>query len=1001
MINRPVLIKLAILLASSGNILHAQSSLVLSSGSTVPGGSAALNLSLASPVGSEPASMQWTFSYPSASITSFTVVAGPALTAVTKSITCNGNSSAYMCIAYGMNSTAIQNGVVATVTVTLAAGAGSTVIGMANALSASAAGTSLAVVAAGGTINVASPITLSRIACTPTTLASGQASLCTVALSAAATSTVVVTLSSSTVALTVPESVTLPAGAINATFNATAGAVVPSQSAVITATVGTVSVTQGIALAVPAVLSTMACLPTMIIPGSSGSCTVTLAGPISGASVISLTATNAGQHVPASLTIAGGSTSGTFAFTTDSKLSGWLIVSATLGTVTKAVSFTITTVTTPPAVSVTVPQAGATVSGTVAVTANASGTVAVTSVQFELDGANLGSPVTGAGPSYGVSLNTVNLVNGPHTLAAMACNAAGITGASSSVSVTVNNPVPPVISGVGAGAITQSSATITWSTDTASDSQVAYGITSVYGSTASVAGLVTTHTVTLTGLAASTVYHYQAISSAQGKAAGSGDLTFTTSAPPGPQTLLLLHSDTSELSGATNGSIVTPAIAPPGFSGTVVVTGGGSVNFAPAQTGNGVYFLQCCGNSANAYYKFPGTAVGSIFNLNQGQISFYLKSRQSFAQRLASATSYRQVCDVQDASTDLFGFNTQAIYGYLRFSYTLAGASAYYIPPAGTEEALFGKGITLKVTMTWDGSLAKLYLNDTVINQFSYTAPTSNWSAASNFDLGAYEYATFGGYNSCDDIIDEFTVTGPAIPVAPVRSSALMTPRSEIETANRPVITRLQNGADEGAPAACSPEAVATLVGRFLPEGATPASDRSGRATSLAGARVLINGSYSPVLYVSSERVDFLCPAVPPSTSLEIAIETAAGLSNRVETRVEEASPGIFATDGPTGQPGGTVSIRATGMNWLKKFPTVRPFVRIGTQYVPIESITADPQDPGVSTLTVTLPSDVLGDSVPVIIEVVQTDGRSVASNPASIPVETRLRAASHPLVVQ
>jgi uncharacterized protein (TIGR03437 family) len=234
-------------------------------------------------------------------------------------------------------------------------------------------------------------------------------------------------------------------------------------------------------------------------------------------------------------------------------------------------------------------------------------------------------------------------------------------------------------------------------------------------------------------------------------------------------------------------------------------------------------------------------------------------------------------------------------------------------------------------------------------------------------------------------------------------SSASTAQRSEIETSDRPVIIRLQNGADEAAPAAFSPEAVAPLVGRFLPEGAAPTSDRSGRATSLAGARVLINGSYSPVLYALSDRVDFLCPAVPPSTStsLEIAVETAAGLSNRVETRVEEASPGIFATGGPAAGSGGTVSIRATGMNWLAKFPTVRPFVRIGSEYVPIESITPDRQDAGVSTLTVTLPSDVLGDSVPVIIEVVQTDGRSVASNPASIPVETRLRAVPHLFIVQ
>ena len=180
-----------------------------------------------------------------------------------------------------------------------------------------------------------------------------------------------------------------------------------------------------------------------------------------------------------------------------------------------------------------------------------------------------------------------------------------------------------------------------------------------------------------------------------------------------------------------------------------------------------------CDNSANAYYKFTGATVGSVFNVNQGQISFYLKSRQSFAQRLASATSYRQVFDVRDANTHLFQFNTQAVYGYLLFSYTLAGASNYYIPPPGTEEALFGNGITLKVTMTWDGSVAKLYLNDTLVQQSPYATPTPNWSAASNFDFGAYEYLTSGGYDSCDDIIDEFTVTGasPVSCIFPISST--------------------------------------------------------------------------------------------------------------------------------------------------------------------------------------------------------------------------------------
>ena len=50
----------------------------------------------------------------------------------------------------------------------------------------------------------------------------------------------------------------------------------------------------------------------------------------------------------------------------------------------------------PPTVSITAPGNGATVSGAVTVSANATDNVAVASVQFEVDGANVGSPVTSA-----------------------------------------------------------------------------------------------------------------------------------------------------------------------------------------------------------------------------------------------------------------------------------------------------------------------------------------------------------------------------------------------------------------------------------------------------------------------------------------------------------------------------------------------------------------------------------------------------------------------------
>ena len=573
---------------------------------------------------------------------------------------------------------------------------------------------------------------------------------------------------------------------------------------------------------------------------------------------------------------------------------------------------------------------------------------------------------------------------------------ATLNGSSKTVTVSLLAG-PPTISGLTATGVTRSSTTITWTTSKPTDSQIAFGLTTAYGTFSSLdATLATSHTVNLTGLAGYTTYHFKAVSQdLQGTAIESGDFTFTTSP------LFLLHSDATEVSGLTNGSIVTPAAGPAGFSGSVVVNTDGSINFAPAQAGDGVYFQQCCGNTANAYYKFTGAAVGSIFNLNQGQVTFYLKSRQSYAQRIASGTSYRQVFDVRDDSAHLFGFTTQASPGGLLFRF-LVGVDAennpatYYSVPPGTEEALFGNGVTLKVTLTWNANIAMLYLNDGLVKKFTYTTPVPNWNAASNFDLGAYEYLTSGGYNVCDDIIDEFTVTGPA-PAQPPLSppNGLSSNPTELETSVRPVITRLQNGANAAAPAACSPEAVATLIGQFLPDYAAAVSDRSGRATSLAGARVVINGSYAPVLFASSSQIEFLCPAVPPDTALAIAVETASGLSNRLETRVEEASPGIYANGGPEAEPDrttpiGTVSIRATGMNWLAKFPTVRLFARIGAYSVPVDSNIPDPQSAGVSRLTVMVPPDISGDSVPVVIQVVQMNGEVIESNSTSIPVDSR-----------
>ncbi len=96
--------------------------------------------------------------------------------------------------------------------------------------------------------------------------------------------------------------------------------------------------------------------------------------------------------------------------------------------------------------------------------------------------------------------------------------------------IAVKDLTPPTISGVNATQITASNATITWTTDKTSTSQADYGTTAAYGSATSPnSSLVTSHAVTLSGLAAGKAYHFRVQSTdAAGNAALSSDYTFTT-----------------------------------------------------------------------------------------------------------------------------------------------------------------------------------------------------------------------------------------------------------------------------------------------------------------------------------------------------------------------------------------------------------------------------------------------------------------------------------------
>jgi len=108
-------------------------------------------------------------------------------------------------------------------------------------------------------------------------------------------------------------------------------------------------------------------------------------------------------------------------------------------------------------------------------------------------------------------------------------NASGVQSVSGDFTFTTL-AAPFAISNVAAGSITATGATITWSTNQASSSQVEYGTTTAYGSLTTLNNTpVTSHSQPLTGLLAATIYHYRVHSSnSLGVQIVSGDFTFTT-----------------------------------------------------------------------------------------------------------------------------------------------------------------------------------------------------------------------------------------------------------------------------------------------------------------------------------------------------------------------------------------------------------------------------------------------------------------------------------------
>ena len=276
--------------------------------------------------------------------------------------------------------------------------------------------------------------------------------------------------------------------------------------------------------------------------------------------------------------------------------------------------------TTPPTVSLTAPSGGATVSGSsVTLSANASDDVAVAGVSFYVNNTLVGSEDTSS--PYSVSWDSTAIANGSKSIVAVARDTSNNYATSSSVTVTLSNSGPAIFS-ISSGTPGQTGTTISWTSSIGATSKVVYGTTSSYGSASSSVSLLTSHSIILSGLTASTVYHFAVVSADSfGNTSTSSDQSFSTSGGGGG------GADTTSPSRPAN-VIATPSSSSAiGLSWTassdnVAVVGykiyRDGTQIATSTSGTTYNDTGLAGDSLHAYWVAAYDAAGNVSAISVG-----------------------------------------------------------------------------------------------------------------------------------------------------------------------------------------------------------------------------------------------------------------------------------------------------------------------------------------------------------------------------------------------
>jgi hypothetical protein len=360
---------------------------------------------------------------------------------------------------------------------------------------------------------------------------------------------------------------------------------------------------------------------------------------------------------------------------------------------------------TPPRVSLTTPAPGATVSGSVNLSATAAGPATITGVQFLLDGSPLGARVTSA--PYTMTWNVGSTPPGPHYLSAQATDARGFIGTARAVQIAV--PIPPIQ--IGSIAVDRqvtvtgngNATTAAFSTHAANEMLLAFA-----GSDGPTSG----QTITVTG--AGLTWHLIKRENADG---GGAEVWSASAAST-------LSNATVKATASTGGyDLSLDVISLTGASGIGASAAAGASRGAPTVT----LTTQAAGSAVFATGNDYNYATGRVLGPGQAMLNQWLDTRTGdtyWSQyRTAPTSSPAQNVTLNDTSPTADMFNLVAVE-------VLAAAAAS--PPAisianpETSETLSGTApVAANVTSGLGVSSVQFYLDGAPLG-----APVTGWPYA-------------------------------------------------------------------------------------------------------------------------------------------------------------------------------------------------------------------------------------------------------------------------------